>query len=180
MGCLWLQVDRDDLATWGEENWPFSVEGGIMPALWVGQSAPQWRVRGAPRVKQAFAAVWGTEELLTSFDGMALWRPWQLNPDWRTNAGGSWLHIDQHPITRPGFQCVQGLVNLLPMSEATGGNCLIPGSHTDFAELPVKYEGRLSKLPLSLDHFRYPTKDPLLVTHSPLIFLRSLIVFFSD
>ena len=76
MAALGTGVDRADVATWGNERWPFSVEGGIMPALWVGQSAPQWRVRGAPKVKQAFAAIWGTEELLTSFDGMSLWRPW--------------------------------------------------------------------------------------------------------
>eukprot|EP01046_Picozoa_sp_COSAG06_P068433 COSAG06_NODE_18195_length_899_cov_0.996250_1_plen_251_part_10 len=155
-------ISRSDVGTWGDERWPFSVEGGIVPALGVGQSTPQWLVRGAPKVKRAFVAVWGTEDLLVSFDGMALWRPWQLEPRWRTTAGESWLHIDQHPITRPGFCCVQGLVNLLPMSEATGGNAIIPGSHRDFEQLPAKYEERIAKLPASLDHFRYPTRDPLL------------------
>ena len=69
-------------------------------------------------IEGEFDARTGTQEagkgfcspLGVSFDGMALWRPWKLNPAWKTNRGGSWLHIDQHPITRPGFHCVQSLV----------------------------------------------------------------------
>jgi|HubBroStandDraft_1064217.scaffolds.fasta_scaffold28910_2 hypothetical protein len=162
-------VDRRDWTTWGDDRWPTAVHGGILPGHGIGHSAAQWFIRGAPAVKQTFAAIWDDEDLLVSFDGMALWRPWALNPAWKTNRGGSWLHIDQHPITRPGMQCVQGLVNLLPTSPATGGNVLIPGSHRAFERIPEVYPQRLGRVPVDVDHFRFPADDPLLAGTPPIM-----------
>ena len=113
--------ERDDPHTWGDDRWPTAVHGAILPGHGIGQSAAQWFIRGSSRVQAAFEGVWQTSDLLTSFDGMSLWRPWAVNGDWKTNAGASWLHVDQHPITRPGFHCVQSVVNLLPTSPSTGG-----------------------------------------------------------
>jgi hypothetical protein len=162
-------IDRRDVATWDDDRWPTAVHGGILPGHGIGHSAAQWFIRSVPNVKTAFAGVWNTDELLVSFDGMALWRPWALNPAWKTNRGGSWLHIDQHPITRPGKHCVQGLVNLLPTSPKTGGNVLIPGSHKMFASLPELYPARLGRVPLSVDHFRFPADDPMLANTPPVM-----------
>jgi hypothetical protein len=155
-------VDRADPATWDDDRWPTTAHGGILPGHGIGHSQAQWFIRSAPAIKRAFAAVWDTDDLLVSFDGMALWRPWARNEAWRTNRGGTWLHIDQHPITRPGFHCVQGLVSLLPTSPEVGGNVLIPGSHRSFEKIPQVYPDRLGRLPLELDHFRFPVDDPLL------------------
>jgi len=167
--ALGTGVDRTDPATWDDDRWPTAVHGGILPGHGIGHSAAQWFIRSVPAVKQTFAAVWDTDELLVSFDGMALWRPWKLNPAWKTNRGGSWLHIDQHPITRPGKQCVQALVNLLPTSPAIGGNVLIPGSHKTFASIPDVYPTRLGRVPLSVDHFRFPADDPMLAGTPPIM-----------
>jgi len=109
----------------------------------------------------------GTDDLLTSFDGMSIFRPWKLNQQWKTNPSASWLHIDQHPLHRHGLQCVQGLVNLLPMNDSCGGNVLIPKSHRDFTNIPKKYPERVAKVPAAIDHFRYPANDPLLVDDAP-------------
>ena len=155
-------IDRSDPETWTDERWPTTAHGGILPGHGIGHSAAQWFIRSAPAVKQAFAAVWDEDDLLVSFDGMALWRPWAINPAWKTNRGGSWLHIDQHPTNRPGFQCVQGLVSLLPTSPDVGGNVLIPGSHRSFAQIPEVYPQRLGRVPVDVDHFRFPADDPLL------------------
>ncbi len=155
-------VNRNDVSTWDDDRWPTAVHGGILPGHGIGHSAAQWFIRSSPALKKAFAAVWDTDELLVSFDGMALWRPWAINPKWKTNRGGSWLHIDQHPITRPGMQCVQGLVNLLPTSPRTGGNVLISGSHKKFHTIPDVYPERLGRVPLTVDHFRFPSDDPML------------------
>ncbi|MDA7771462.1 hypothetical protein N8946_01785, partial [Pseudomonadales bacterium] len=120
-------INRNDPNTWDNERWPTAVHGGILPGHGIGQCDAQWYIRDVPNVRQSFAAVWDTEELLVSFDGVSLWRPWSFNPEWKTGLGGSWLHIDQHPLGRPGKQCVQGLVNLLPTTPNTGGNVVIPG-----------------------------------------------------
>ncbi|HZZ89534.1 MAG TPA: phytanoyl-CoA dioxygenase family protein [Caulobacteraceae bacterium] len=163
-------IDRNDWTTWDDDRWPTAVHGGILPGHGIGHSAAQWFIRSAPAVKQTFAAVWdGDDDLLVSFDGMSLWRPWPLNEAWKTNRGGSWLHIDQHPITRPGRQCVQGLVNLLPMSPSTGGNVLIPGSHKTFEHIPEVYPQRLGRVPLEVDHFRFPADDPMLAGTPPIM-----------
>jgi hypothetical protein len=162
-------VDRHDPATWDDERWPTAVHGGILPGHGIGHSAAQWFIRAQPKVKATFAAIWDDDDLLVSFDGMALWRPWALNEAWKTNRGGSWLHIDQHPITRPGMQCVQGLVNLIATSPNVGGNVLIPGSHKKFASIPEVYPERLGRIPLTVDHFRFPADDPLLAGTPPIM-----------
>ena len=162
-------IDRLDPETWDNDRWPTAVHGGILPGHGIGHSAAQWYVRSFEAIKDSFAAVWDDDDLLVSFDGVSLWRPRGRNPAWRTNQASSWFHIDQHPIGRPGFHCVQGLVNLLPMSESTGGNVVIPGSHRLFESLPERYEARMAKLPTSIDHFRFPNEDPLLGDPTPIM-----------
>ncbi len=162
-------IDRDDPHTWSDDRWPIAVHGGIIPGQGIGQSAAQWFIRSAPAVKDAFASVWDDDELLVSFDGMALWRPASIEPAWQTNRGGSWLHIDQHPIGRPGFQCVQGLVNLIATSPEVGGNILIPGSHKLHDSIEERYTDRLAKIDPAIDHFRYPSDDPLLADTPPIM-----------
>lgn len=162
-------IDRNDPDTWDDARWPVAVHGGIIPSQGIGHSAAQWFIRAVPAVKRSFAAVWDDDDLLVSFDGMALWRPTSVNPAWETNRGGSWLHIDQHPIGRPGFHCVQGLVSLLPSSPATGGNVIVPGSHKMFASIPDVYPERLARIDASIDHFRFPADDPELSATPPIM-----------
>ena len=162
-------IDRNEITTWGDDRWPIVTSGGIVPSLGIGHCAAQWFTRSVPSVKSAFAAIWEDDDLLVSFDGMALWRPTDIDPEWATTRGGSWLHIDQHPITRPGFHCVQGAVSLLPSSPAAGGNILIPGSHKWFPDIPDRYAERLGRLPDWLDHFRFPVDDPRLQATPPIM-----------
>lgn len=162
-------IDRKDPKTWDDDRWPTAAHGGILPSYGIGHSKSQWYLRSIPNVKKAFAKIWGTEDLLTSFDGVSLWRPWNINPQWKTESGQTWFHIDQHPISRPGKQCVQGLVNLLPTSEEIGGNVMVPGSHKFFKNIPQEYEERLAKLPLGVDHFRFPNDDPKLSSQKPIM-----------
>lgn len=162
-------IDRSDPSTWGDDRWPVAVHGGIIPSQGIGHSDAQWFIRGVPAVKDAFAAVWHDDDLLVSFDGMALWRPPAVDPAWLTTRGGSWLHIDQHPIGRPGFHCVQGLVSLLPTSPTSGGNIVVPGSHRLFASIPERYTERLARIDKSIDHFRFPADDPQLAETPPIM-----------
>jgi hypothetical protein len=162
-------IDRTDAATWDDDRWPVAVHGGIIPSQGIGHSEAQWFVRSVPNIKSSFASVWDDEDLLVSFDGMALWRPTSVDPEWRTNRGGSWLHIDQHPIGRPGFHCVQGLVSLIRSSPATGGNVIVPGSHKLFESIPERYSERLARIPETIDHFRFPADDPQLTATPPIM-----------
>jgi hypothetical protein len=62
---------------------------------------------------QIFAALWGTNELLSSFDSVNVMAP-------GTSPSRSWLHTDQRP-TAQGLTCIQALVNLVDVSEDTTG-----------------------------------------------------------
>ncbi len=162
-------IERNDVGTWGDDRWPIVTAGGIVPSLGIGHSAAQWFTRSVQSIKTAFASIWDDDDLLVSFDGMALWRPTGVDPDWETTRGGSWLHVDQHPITRPGKHCVQGAVSLLQGSPVAGGNILIPGSHKWFVDIPERYADRLGRLPEWLDHFRFPVDDPRLQETPPIM-----------
>ena len=77
--------------------------------------------------------MWGTDDLLTSFDGANAFRPWRLNKQWKTSGG--WYHVDQNHLLPDGSQrgkvCIQGLVTLLDASSDTGGLVVVPRSHKD-------------------------------------------------
>lgn len=137
-----LGVDRYDLNAWQVEEgcWPHDnmsrrhrAGTGIVASNGAGQSAAAWTARIAPGVRSAFAHVWATDELMTSMDGLVLWRPWQQRPssvseEWRTESG--WLHIDQHILKYPGRLLVQGMLALSDAHpERTGGFICVPNAH---------------------------------------------------
>jgi hypothetical protein len=85
-------------------------------------------------VKEAFAAIWKTNDLLVSFDGGNAFRPWGYDRAWLTDGG--WYHVDQNANrpNRAGKVCIQGLVTLCDADETTGGLVLVPGSHKNHTE----------------------------------------------
>lgn len=145
-------VDRNDRRSL-RRNFPKAVEGGIQPFYGSGHSTLAWFVRGHPHVRHVFSSLYNaSQDLLASLDGIILW------PNRNDEGGGGsnddvvgmkgkeisdagWFHIDQNPRHRPGREGVQGLVNLLPVSRATGGNTLVAQSHRLF---PAHYTTRNS------------------------------------
>lgn len=164
-------IDRNDENTWADDRWPTAVHGGILPSYGIGHSKMQWFLRDVEKVKSCFASIWQTQELLTSFDGITVWRPWTYKEEWKTNFGSDWLHIDQHPIGRPGKHCFQGVLNLMEVTSSTGGNVMVPQSHKRFENIPTDYGDRLSRIHPSIDHFRFPKDDPLLADTQPIMAL---------
>ena len=73
---------------------------------------------------EAFAKIWGTDELLVSFDGMNVTLPGIDKP-----ALKPWPHVDQSPLRR-GLHCVQGIINLSPVGPEDGSLMVVPRSNT--------------------------------------------------
>jgi len=124
------KVRRDDPESWNDKRWLPDERNGIIGGYGFGHSDFMWDLRLQPLVKATFAAIWEDDDLLVSFDGGNAFRPWQRNPEWRTDSG--WWHVDQNASRGPqrqGKVCVQGLVTLLDATAETGGLCVIPGSH---------------------------------------------------
>jgi len=119
---------REDPGTWTDES--FTKLGdqftGILHSSGIGNSDYLWYLRTRPRVKEAFAAIWGTDDLITSFDGANVFRPWHLGHGAATVGG--WIHVDQGKLKR-GRQAVQGLVAVTDQTPGTGGLVVVPGSH---------------------------------------------------
>ena len=89
---------------------------GIISKMGVGHADFQWFVRTRPMVRSAFETIWGGDgELLCSFDGCNVFRPWHsdvtgLGPSVKTRGG--WWHVDQGKSKLGRRHAVQGLVTL--------------------------------------------------------------------
>ena len=70
----------------------------FLPLLQDTHGSSQGNARGShPRVKEVFAKLHGTDQLLASFDGMSLFRPAGLNAGWQQTT------MDFHTDRRPHF-----------------------------------------------------------------------------
>ncbi|CAF1296028.1 unnamed protein product [Rotaria sordida] len=125
-------IRRDDPETWSNQ-WPSFSTHGVISGHGIGQSDFLWNVRSNEQVKQVFARIWNTRQLLVSFDGCGVFRDWRYNPTWKTNGG--WNHVDQNPKIKPHRCCIQGFVSLTDQNEKTGGLIVYPRSHLYFTEL---------------------------------------------
>mmetsp|Transcript_1327 Transcript_1327/g.2226 ORF Transcript_1327/g.2226 Transcript_1327/m.2226 type:complete len:381 (-) Transcript_1327:330-1472(-) len=139
--------------TW--ENFPGNPTYGIIASMGAGQSPFAWFVRSRPRVKDAFAAVWSTNDLLVSFDGFGAFRPWKYKSSWRTRGG--WFHVDQNAKYKPGKCCIQGLVSMFDQDHTTGGLTVISGSHHMFEDYASRNPPRHS-----MDFVRIQSEDIIL------------------
>lgn len=84
-----------------------------------------WQSRLEPGALDAFSKIWNTDELLVSFDGINMTLP--LPSSTRPKAA-RWPHQDQDSKIR-GFQCAQGIINLIDNGPKDGGLVVMKGSH---------------------------------------------------
>eukprot|EP00747_Dinoflagellata_sp_TGD_P093901 gnl/TRDRNA2_/TRDRNA2_165911_c0_seq3.p1 gnl/TRDRNA2_/TRDRNA2_165911_c0~~gnl/TRDRNA2_/TRDRNA2_165911_c0_seq3.p1 ORF type:complete len:516 (+),score=54.80 gnl/TRDRNA2_/TRDRNA2_165911_c0_seq3:114-1661(+) len=143
-------VRRDAAETWGAADWPADSRTGILEPIGVSHSPLLWRVRTAKGVRRPFERIWGTQRLLSSFDGAGVFRP-LLHEGWRTKGG--WYHVDQGARKR-GLHCVQGLVSLYDASEATGSLVVVPRSHLCHDEIVAR-----EREPSDMDYISLPSGD---------------------
>lgn len=149
-------VNRAERSTWTNDRWcprtagdPTKIAGSGSGAGGYGalQSDAAWYVRGRPGLKRMWASIYGTNDLIVSWDGFNVVRPWKHDPTWRVTAQGP--HIDgvrqmQTPDGRrpdggdfdPSTRYyAQGVVNLVRSSPDAGGNVIVSGSHKHYATL---------------------------------------------
>ncbi|KAM0809971.1 putative Phytanoyl-CoA dioxygenase [Seiridium cardinale] len=142
-------LDLNNSETWVEKNLP--VMNPIIRAFigyGICHEQFMWDVRTEPGVQEAFTKIWGTSELLSSFDGLNITLP--NRPDLAARAG--WEHVDQSPLKR-GLHCVQGIVNLAPCGPEDGGLVVYPGSHKLFDEFFDSQTDSDSWMPKDIFHF---------------------------
>lgn len=119
-----LGFDRNDPSTVREEMMPVITEKGMVLNYRAQHEDFVWKVRQEPNVVKAFETVYGTEDLIVSFDTLNINFP--NRKDIKPNK--PWAHQDQDP-EQPGFRCLQGLVNLAPCGDNDGGLVIMRGAH---------------------------------------------------
>ena len=67
-------VCRHDMSTLESSYFPRSVEGGMLPFYGSGHSQFAWTIRSHTNVKRVFEVIHGTSNLISSLDGIVLWR----------------------------------------------------------------------------------------------------------
>lgn len=134
-------VERDNIKTLDDGYWVQlcgDTSSGLITDLGMGQSEFQWYIRTNEKILNIWQKVWNVnsyEELLCSFDGVCIFRPFKYNLQWKTT--NKWYHVDQNPIKKPNFACYQSYVSLLDQNEHTGGTTIIPKSHLKFKNVCV-------------------------------------------
>ncbi|CAI6093600.1 unnamed protein product [Clonostachys chloroleuca] len=115
---------RDDPSTVHPDNLPVINEKGMLLNYGAPHEDFVWDVRSEPGVYEAFEKVYNTKDIIVSFDAInyGFWNRKNLPPN------KPWPHQDQDP-ERPGFRCLQGLVNLLPNGPNDGGLIVCKGAH---------------------------------------------------
>ncbi|GMH44808.1 hypothetical protein BSKO_12760 [Bryopsis sp. KO-2023] len=115
-----------------EAGWQNPVSGkweappsihGIYQDYGVGHLEEVWAVRKA--CKKMFASLWGTEDLLCSFDGLSFL---PVGVRW-PNVTAAWYHIDQGS-SKKGLRCIQGLLTLNEMQDTDATFSIFPGTHS--------------------------------------------------
>jgi len=124
----WLKSFGTDLdisnpETWIKENLPVQSKINTFNQYCVVHEKFMWDARMEPGVIEPFAHLWGTSDLLVSFDALNVTFPNRKDKPRK----GRWDHIDQSPM-RKGLACAQGVINLSHAGPEEGSLVIYPGS----------------------------------------------------
>lgn len=105
------QFNIDNTDTWSVLDQLLPIDGIIYQHWGLGQSQTIWDVRCNDKVIDVFANIYGTRDLLVSFDAISVSLPGEYhdNKSNRFYSHDRW-HFDQS-LLKPNFECVQGWVN---------------------------------------------------------------------
>ncbi|CAK7207207.1 hypothetical protein SEUCBS139899_010016 [Sporothrix eucalyptigena] len=134
--------DRADPATVHPDKLPVINEKGMLLNYGACHEDFVWAVRSEPGVVDTFAHVYGTDDLIVSFDAINYGFACRDN----LPANKPWPHQDQDPDV-PGFRCLQGLVNLLPNGPNDGGLIVCRGGHLSSKQFHDDIRGTEDRIP---------------------------------
>ncbi|HAA77172.1 TPA: phytanoyl-CoA dioxygenase [Candidatus Latescibacteria bacterium] len=128
MDAVWtfLGMNRDDPEDWYREP----HRGGGMVELYQHQAL--WDTRQYPRIHQAFAEIWGTEQLWVSMDRANMKPPRHADHPEYDHEG--FIHWDLDSTQNPIPFGVQGVLYLSDTDIDQGGFQCVPGFHRHFPE----------------------------------------------
>ncbi len=164
----WPDCRMNDRSNW-KESFPMHNKMGIFAGP-AGQTQVMWDLRQDPRIVDAFARVWNTNDLIVSMDGLSFMCP----PEVREGYFEPWPHVDQSILRRqdhvahsnnPPIDFVsESLLKTKPYTiqgqflfedsfDGDGGFYCIPQSHLRFSEFASELE-TINAMEISKDERR--------------------------
>lgn len=137
-----LGYDRNDPSTVHPDKLPVINEKGMLLPYGACHEDFVWDIRSEEGVLSTFESVYGTKDLLVSFDTINFGFHNREN----LPSNSPWPHQDQDPEI-PGFRCLQGLVNLLPNGPNDGGLIVCKGAHLLSEEYHDHFRGKEDRIP---------------------------------
>lgn len=126
-------INSDDPTTWNIHNFS-ATRDLIIQHHKIAHIQSAWDARQNPKVVEAFAALWGTRDLLTSFDGISINFPpemngkgWAKTHQWHTDQ--SYLYSYPQTTNPEPYTCVQGWVTPIEVREGDATLAFMEGSH---------------------------------------------------
>lgn len=126
----------DDRFTWTRPNLPDPTQINTYYKYRVSHEKFFWDIRQEEGFRKPFEQLWGTNELLVSFDALNITFPNRADHISRE----FWPHVDQSPF-RSGLSCVQGIANLSEAGPKDGGLMVYKGSHKLLEKFLVEIYG---------------------------------------
>lgn len=126
---------REDVSTYNEFYKLLPMHGMLMQHFSIGHAQFNWDLRCNKKIIEVFENIYGTDELLVSFDGASFSPPHEITKRgyYKNN---DWLHSDQSYL-RPDFECVQSWVTAKDVNEGDASLTLLLNSnryHREFQE----------------------------------------------
>eukprot|EP00435_Cladocopium_sp_Y103_P071750 s11_g38.t1 len=141
-----------DLDIGKQHTWNFPKGfRGIVTSYGLPHADFAWMVRAHPRIREAFASIFGTKDLVVSLDAVIA-----QAQNSKSKLPG-WLHKDQHP-NHKGLS-VQAVYTHFGSGPHDAGTCVVPGSH----KVTFPWEWRAKG-----DHLRAPEDAALQPALQPL------------
>jgi len=131
-------IRRNDPKTWTIDKWPYCLRAGMLQHT-LGHAKFVWETRQNANVIKIFSQIYGTTELMTSFDGASINRPntvvWSEELDQKNKS--SWLHTDQNVIHTTNVEdvytsdeySIQGIANFENVGDNDGSLFVGESSH---------------------------------------------------
>ncbi|PWY95919.1 hypothetical protein BO94DRAFT_530660 [Aspergillus sclerotioniger CBS 115572] len=128
-----LGYNRHDPSTRKSADLPWHSRGGLYNRYGIAHEQFVWDLKSESALVEKFAQIWGTDELVVSYDGLNLSIP-EASRAPTDPIFKPWPHVDQSPY-RTHLQCVQGILNLLPNGPQDGGLTVLEGSNALYTQL---------------------------------------------
>ena len=127
-------LDRNNRETWKTANFD-ALHGMLIQHHSIGHLQAAWDVRQHEKVIDVFATLWGTRDLLTSFDGLSISFPPEATGKGWARKDSLWLHSDASFYYTPNapkkdsFDCVQSWFTPIAVREGDATLAFLEGSH---------------------------------------------------